>query len=127
MKRQNTKGWLAALCIAASLFCAAAPPEESNEPREAPGETAGVEPAMPEVARRAFTRSCASCHGPDGRGIAAIAPDLRRARKRSLEEWQRYLRDPSGAHPADQGPPLWIDDDELNALADYLNALPAQN
>ena len=85
--------------------------------------TIAVEPYVSEQARGAFRRSCASCHGYDAHGITAVAPDLRRAKRRSPDEWERYLRDSSGSHPAGQPPPLWINGDELKAIAAYLDSL----
>jgi mono/diheme cytochrome c family protein len=79
-----------------------------------------IEAFMPERMRLIFKRSCQSCHGIDGQGIAGIAPALRRDNRRSIDEWGRYLREPHKAHPVSQGPPLWLDDDEIEAVAEYL-------
>lgn len=89
--------------------------------------TTNAEPYVSEQASGAFRRSCASCHGHDAHGITAVAPDLRRAKRRTPDEWGRYLRDSSGSHPAGQPPPLWIDGDELKAIAGYLDSLAARN
>ncbi len=35
----------------------------------------GLEPLMSEVVHRVFERNCKRCHGPDGHGIAGVAPD----------------------------------------------------
>lgn len=78
---------------------------------------------MSEEALAAYRRSCAPCHGHDGHGILGVAPDLRRAKRRTAQEWEKYLRDGSGAHPAGQPPPLWITGDELTALAAWLDTL----
>ena len=90
-------------------------------------EISSVEPFVTEQARHAFWRSCASCHGYDGRGIMAVGPDLRRAKRRGADEWERYLRDSSGAHPAGQQPPLWVNGDELTAVAAYVDALSRES
>jgi mono/diheme cytochrome c family protein len=79
-----------------------------------------VEAFMPERMRLIFKRSCESCHGIDGQGISGIAPALRRDNHRSMDEWGRYLRESRDAHPVSQGPPLWLDDDEIKAVAEYL-------
>lgn len=83
----------------------------------------GAEPFVSERARRAFWRTCAGCHGPDGRGITSVGPDLRRARKRTATEWDQYLRDSSGSHPAGQPPPLWITEEEMKDVAAYVESL----
>jgi mono/diheme cytochrome c family protein len=108
--------------------CAATPPPAENRARlgfqsELSVEADNMEPFVSEQARHAFWRCCSSCHGPDGRGINAIGPDLRQARRRTSEEWERYLRDGSGAHPAGQPPPLWMTGDELTAVARYVDFL----
>lgn len=82
---------------------------------------------MPEGVRRAFKRSCASCHGLDGRGITGVAPDLRRATSRSVEGWERYLRESRAVHPVGQPQPLWLDADEIKDFAEYLSILTRQN
>jgi mono/diheme cytochrome c family protein len=82
-----------------------------------------AEAFMPERMRLIFKRSCESCHGIDGRGIAGIAPPLQRDDHRSMDEWGRYLREPHNAHPVSHGPPLWLDDDEIRAVAEYLAAI----
>ncbi|MDX2032892.1 MAG: cytochrome c [Blastocatellia bacterium] len=95
---------------------------EKSPPFEAAPESQGVEPFMSEEVRAAYRRSCASCHGHDAHGILGVAPDLRRAKPRTSAEWETYLRDGRGAHPAGQPPPLWITGDELTALAAWLDA-----
>ncbi len=99
--------------------------EKSSTLSDASPETRGVEPYMSEDVREAFRRSCASCHGYDGHGILGVAPDLRRAKRRTPEEWEKYLRDSSGSHPAGQAPPLWVTGDELTALAAWLDQFSA--
>jgi mono/diheme cytochrome c family protein len=107
--------------------CAAsspAPPAEAERSNfDAEPVVLNAEPAVSEQALSAFRRSCASCHGYDAHGITAVGPDLRRAKRRTPDEWERYLRDPSGSHPAQQAAPLWITGDELKAIARYLDSL----
>jgi mono/diheme cytochrome c family protein len=79
-----------------------------------------VEAFMPERMRLIFKRSCESCHGIDGQGIAGVAPGLRSSNRRTIDEWGRYLREPHNAHPVSQRPPLWLDDDEIRTVAEYL-------
>ncbi len=113
------------ICLGVFAGCASPPPAAEDRTR-VDADAASAEPYASEQARNAFRRSCASCHGYDARGITAVAPDLRRAARRSPEEWERYLRDSSGSHPAGQPPPLWIDGDELKAIAAYLDSLAQQ-
>jgi hypothetical protein len=51
---------------------------------------------MTEAAQAIFHRTCARCHGPDGRGITGVSPDIRRGSRRTSPEWFQFLRD--GAH-----------------------------
>ncbi|MBO0722807.1 MAG: cytochrome c [Blastocatellia bacterium] len=81
--------------------------------------TASIEAFMPERVRIAVKRSCESCHGIDGHGIAGVAPALDRAIHRTLGGWGKYLRE-SSHHPVSQAPPIWLDDDEIKAVAEYL-------
>ncbi|MGH9848175.1 MAG: c-type cytochrome [Blastocatellia bacterium] len=111
------------ICLGVFTGCASPPPTAVENRARFSEDSASAEPYVSEQARSAFRRSCASCHGYDARGITAVAPDLRRARRRSPEEWERYLRDSSGSHPAGQPPPLWINGDELKAIAAYLDSL----
>lgn len=92
----------------------------TNEQRSLDPETASIEAFMPERVRIAVKRSCESCHGIDGHGIAGVAPALDRAIQRTLADWGKYLRESSRAHPVSQAPPLWLDDDEIKAVAEYL-------
>jgi len=83
---------------------------------------------MPEMVQAVFERSCKSCHAPDGHGIAAVAPDLRRAPRRTPEEWERYLRDPQSLHPSSKMPvPVGLSDVEFKAVAAYLADLTQHN
>ncbi len=75
---------------------------------------------MPEQVRVVFKRSCESCHGVDGHGIAGVAPSLSRANRRSAGEWGKYLKDSRKAHPVSQLPPVWLDDEEVIAVAEYM-------
>ena len=77
---------------------------------------------MPEGIRVLYVRSCASCHGPDGHGVTAVAPDIYRARYRSREEWVKYLRDSTDAHPVANPPPLWLNKEEMEKMAEYLES-----
>jgi mono/diheme cytochrome c family protein len=80
--------------------------------------SASLEPLMPTAVARAFERSCKACHGPAGQGIAAVAPDLRRAVARTTEQWTVYL---TTQHPgATLPPPTWLNADEIAAVANYL-------
>ncbi|NOT62033.1 MAG: cytochrome c [Acidobacteria bacterium] len=80
-----------------------------------------LEPLMPTVVARAFERSCQSCHGPAGHGIAAIAPDLRKSAMRTTEQWKQFL---TATHQgATVPPPTWLNADEINAVANYLVSL----
>jgi mono/diheme cytochrome c family protein len=83
---------------------------------------------MSEVVHQVFERSCKRCHGPDGHGIAGVAPDLHRAPRRSAAEWERYLRDPKSRHPNSPMPaPVGLGDEELKAVAAYLANLTQAN
>ncbi|MBI1760494.1 MAG: cytochrome c [Acidobacteria bacterium] len=89
--------------------------------------TQSVEPVRSETVNRIFTRTCSACHGPDGRGIAAVAPDLRRAKARSFAQWQQYLGNTAG-HPGTQmPPPTWLNVDEIDVMANYLFTLTQPN
>lgn len=81
-----------------------------------------IEPLMPEPVRRIFIRSCQSCHGPNGQGIAGVAPDLRRIRSRSIAEWDRFLRESARVHPVSAPAPLWLTADEMKTMSAYLGA-----
>ena len=98
--------------------------EESFEPADAAARASfvatakSVEPVMPVAVAHVFERSCQACHGPAGQGIAAIAPDLRKASARTVEQWTAYL---TREHPgATLSPPTWINADEISVVASYL-------
>jgi mono/diheme cytochrome c family protein len=116
------------LLLAACAKRDTAQPGQSAAPVDSSVAARSLEPAIPEAVNRIFQRSCQACHGPDGHGILAVAPDLRKANSRSLEQWQRFLSNPQGGHPgADLSPPTWLKDDEIAVMADYLVNLTAQN
>ena len=79
-----------------------------------------VEGFMPERVWIIFKRSCESCHGFNGRGIAGVAPDLKGVRPRTEAQWNGYLRNSKSAHPVSQAPPVWLDADEIIAMSEYL-------
>jgi mono/diheme cytochrome c family protein len=80
-----------------------------------------VEPLLSEPLHHVFERSCATCHGPNGHGITAVAPDLRRAKRRSVEQFIQFFSDPQQGHPGAQlPPPVWINADEIKLMANYL-------
>ena len=84
-----------------------------------------LEPLTPAAVARAFERSCQSCHGPAGHGIAAIAPDLHKVTARTAEQWTQYL---TNTHTgATVPPPTWLNADEIKAVANYLVALRTPN
>lgn len=87
-----------------------------------------IEPVRPEAVQAVFERSCKLCHGPDGRGIAAVAPDVRRAPQRSAEAWEQYLRNPKSVYSNSQMPPLeGKGEEEIKAIAAYLADLTQHN
>jgi mono/diheme cytochrome c family protein len=119
-----------AACWAALLFAGCASQvtkDEKDEKVDRRKEKIGAEDFMPERVRVIYVRSCASCHGPDGHGVAAVAPDLYRAKYRSREEWEKYLRDSADAHPVTHPPPLWLNADEMKNMAEYLESATWQN
>jgi Cytochrome c553 len=101
--------------------------DEKDEKVDRRKEKIGAEDFMPERVRVIYVRSCASCHGPDGHGVAAVAPDLYRAKYRPREEWEKYLRDSADAHPVTHPPPLWLNEDEMKNMAEYLESATWQN
>jgi mono/diheme cytochrome c family protein len=119
-----------AACWATLLFVGCAnqvTKDEKDEKVDRRKEKIGAEDFMPERVRVIYVRSCASCHGPDGHGVAAVAPDLYRAKYRPREEWEKYLRDSADAHPVTHPPPLWLNEDEMKNMAEYLESATWQN
>jgi mono/diheme cytochrome c family protein len=108
------------LSAAFSCACTSAPADDGSASGATTTHLAAlsVEPVLPPAVSRIFDRSCKSCHGPDGRGLTAIAPDLRHAAPREAAAWEQYL---SGSHPGSQmPPPTWLDADEAKLIAAYL-------
>jgi mono/diheme cytochrome c family protein len=119
-----------AACWAILLFVGCASQvtkDEKDEKVDRRKEKIGAEDFMPEQVRVIYVRSCASCHGPDGHGVVAVAPDLYRAKYRPREEWEKYLRDSAEAHPVTHPPPLWLNEDEMKNMAEYLESATWQN
>jgi mono/diheme cytochrome c family protein len=119
-----------AACWAILLFVGCASQvtkDEKDEKVDRRKEKIGAEDFMPERVRVIYVRSCASCHGPDGHGVVAVAPDLYRAKYRPREEWEKYLRDSADAHPVTHPPPLWLNEDEMKNMAEYLESATWQN
>ena len=132
MYRRNSRLSLQVLaaCWATLLFVGCASQvtkDEKDEKVDRRREKIGAEDFMPERVRVIYVRSCASCHGPDGHGVAAVAPDLYRAKYRPREEWEKYLRDSADAHPVTHPPPLWLNEDEMKNMAEYLESATWQN
>jgi cytochrome c2 len=92
--------------------------EEQSGPR-----LTSVEVFMPEQVRIIFKRSCESCHGADGRGIAGIAPNIKGTNRRNTGEWEQYLRNSHNAHPVSQAAPVWLDPDEIKIMAEFIAKL----
>ncbi len=83
---------------------------------------------MPEKAQAVYDQSCKSCHGPDGHGINAVAPDLRPAPRRSMEDWIKYLKNPKSLHPESKMPAIPnLEDKDYEAIAAYLADLTQSN
>jgi mono/diheme cytochrome c family protein len=116
-----------AVCAAVILLIDCARQDSKDERIDRRHEQIGAEDFMPERVRVIYVRSCASCHGPDGRGVTAVAPDLYRARPRSSEEWEKYLRDSADAHPVAHPPPLWLSAEEIKDMAEYLESTTRRN
>ena len=134
MNRRNLRRSLSILAIyvAATLFVACASKGEKDGVAKDEGadrrrDKIGAEDFMTERARIIYVRSCASCHGPDGHGVTAVAPDLYHARYRPREEWEKYLRESADAHPVTHPPPLWLNADEIKQMAEYLESATRQN
>ncbi len=87
-----------------------------------------VEPVMPEKAQAVYDQSCKSCHGPDGHGINAVAPDLRSASRRSMADWVKYLKNPKSLQPESKMPATEnLEDKDYEAIAAYLADLTQSN
>lgn len=106
------------LIFATLAACSRGEPAEGS-PDQMP-QTGSLQPVMPEQVRVVYRRSCESCHGIDARGITGIAPPLVGSKKRTAEEWDKYLRAPGTVHPAGNMPPVWMLDDEIKLMAEYL-------
>jgi len=120
--------WVTLIFIGCFIGCASqVTKNEKDEKVDRRQEKIGAEDFMPERVRVIYVRSCASCHGPDGHGVAAVAPDLYRARYRPREEWEKYLRDSADAHPVTHPPPLWLNEEEMKNMAEYLESATRQN
>jgi mono/diheme cytochrome c family protein len=143
---RRTRRSLLSLCViilAALAACSREPAGGSTaggEVASTPGGTASapapslanpaldLEPVMTFEAQAVFERSCKNCHGPDGHGIAAVAPDLRRSPRRTAEEWEKYLRDPQSVHPNAQMPAIQsMTDEDYEAVGAYLADLTQHN
>ena len=122
MGRHANYWWIVAV-IVFTAACRSGDDSVVTSPSSGPS----IEPLMPERVREIFTRSCQSCHGPQGNGITGVAPDLRRIPSRKSEEWGRYLRVSGKAHPVDSPPPLWLTADEIDVMAQYLVTIPTRN
>jgi mono/diheme cytochrome c family protein len=129
VNRRNSRRSLQvlAVCAAAILLIDCASRDDKDESVNRRQEKIGAEDFMPERARVIYVRSCASCHGPDGHGVTAVAPDLYRARHRSVEEWEKFLRESAGAHPVAHPPPLWLNAEETKDMAEYLESATRRN
>lgn len=119
-------------CLAALGACAASSERETASPSPP---TASVETFLPSEVRTIFQRSCESCHGPDSKGIAGIAPSILRRSERSAEEWTKYFGEIPGAspneskglHPGARLPStIWMNPDEIKAVARFLANLNGQ-
>src|SRR5215510_11416810 len=129
MKGQNSRRILLimVLCAGVCFFGACASREMKDDKGDLRRDKIGAEDFMPERTRTIYVRSCASCHGPDGHGITAVAPDLYRAKHRDAEEWEKYLRDSGDAHPVGYPPPLWLDPEEMKVMSEYLESATSRN
>jgi len=112
-------------CFTALAACTARSEPEIAPP---PASVASVETFLPDGVRVIFKRSCESCHGYDGRGIAGIAPDMLRSFGHKAEEWEKYFINPQGAHPGAQMPStVWMSQDEIKTFASFLASLNARD
>lgn len=118
---KTTDRLLVIILVTASILLAACSADKSSDTlHEGFSEVKSVETIMPENVREIYRRSCESCHGIDGRGIVGVAPGLLNPRRRSFDEWNKYLRDPQTVHPVGNMPPVWMLDDEIRLMAEYL-------
>jgi len=129
VNRRNSRRSLQvlAVCAATLLFVGCGGQGVKEEKVDRRQEKVGAEDFMPERVRVIYVRSCASCHGPDGHGVTAVAPDLYRAKYRPREEWEKYLRNSADAHPVAHPPPLWLNEEETKDMAEYLESATRQN
>jgi mono/diheme cytochrome c family protein len=129
VNRRNSRRSLQvlAVCAATLIFVGCVRQVAKDESADRRRDKIGAEDFMPERARVIYVRSCASCHGPDGHGVTAVAPDIYRAKHRPIEEWEKYLRDSADAHPVAHPPPLWLNEEETKNMADYLESATRQN
>ena len=113
------------LLPAALAGCATTSERESA----ASAASASVETFLPSEVRTVFQRSCQTCHGPDGKGIAGVAPGIPRASNRSAEDWIKYFSETPGAspnetlrlHPGARLPStIWMNPDEIKTVATFL-------
>ncbi len=118
--------------LAALGACAATSEHETASPST---QTASVETFLPSEVRTIFQRSCESCHAPDGKGIAGIAPSILRPSERNAEQWTKYFSEIPGAsaneskslHPGARLPStIWMNPDEIKAVARFLANLNGQ-
>lgn len=83
---------------------------------------------MPEKVQVAFEQNCKSCHGPDGHGITTVAPDLRRAARRSAKDWVAYLKDQKAPHALTKIPAMSsLTEADYEAIGGYLADLTQNN
>ncbi len=94
----------------------------------APAAALAAEALMSEEANTGYSKSCQQCHGPDGHGIAALGTDLRLAPQRSVEAWEKYLRDPQSVDPqTTMIKPNGLTEEAYKAMAVYLADLTQHN
>lgn len=93
-----------------------------------------AEPASTEGEQVFFDVGCAACHAIDGTdAFGRVGPDLTHLGTRGSlaagiapndrEHLERLIVDPWGLKPGNPMPPTPLDDDELDALLDYLEGL----
>ncbi|MDE3076789.1 MAG: c-type cytochrome, partial [Chloroflexota bacterium] len=102
----------------------------------AQAQKAGTAPAStPGPGLRTFTENaCSQCHAIRGTtATGAVAPDLTHVASRemlaggalrnTLADMRRWLHDPQAVKPGSLMPNMHLSDDEVNALAQYLEGL----